>query len=371
MKVVYSPPADSKPAMLRWVSKPMAFYQVEKSTDLINWSLEGFASGPSMTTSELKKGWRFVTPSYDGTKLVAITSLGYIYTSTDSGNTFVERLNAGMRSWGFVDSDPTGTYLVATVYGGYIYTSSDSGNTWVERSSSGIHSWTGVTISNGGVRLAAVAQEDYIHTSTDFGTTWIERTSTGRSNWSSIDSDGSGLKLGATVNGGSVWVSPDGGNTLNRIPNPLDGVVNDIDYTHSYFWSSIAISGNGSKYAVVSGAGGPIRKSLDSGITWTDNGWTDAGFGSLSMDSVGTNLVAIGDHASRLLISEDFGLTGYFSSDRTFSWTCVRLSGDGRKIVAIDSNSNLYTGTVGDQSLRVYDKDKGAPKFFYRISKWQ
>jgi len=371
MKVTYSPPVDSKPAMLRWVSKPMAFYQVERSTDLLNWSLVDFACGPSMTVFELKKSWWQVSPSYNGTKILAATSPGYLYTSSDSGATWIERVSAGLRLWGFVDSDPTGTYLVATVNSGYIYTSSDSGVTWVQRSSFGVRGWTGVTISNGGARLAAVAQNDYIHTSADYGATCIERTSTGRFNWSSIDSDDSGLKLGATVNGGSVWVSHDGGNTLNRVPNPLDGVVNDIDYTHSYSWSSIGISGNGTKFAVADGSGGPIRKSLDGGITWTDNGWPATGFLSLSIDSIGTNMVAIGDHGTRLLISEDFGLTGNTSSDRTFHWSCVRLSGDGKKIVASDNDNNLYIGTVGEQSLKVYDEEKAVGRCFYRIHKWE
>lgn len=370
IRVSYSPPEGTSPAVLKWVSKPMAFYGVQKSTDGVNWSLLGFATGPSMSVSDMvKKPWSSVCTSFDGVKLVAATNRGYIHISSDSGKTWTECTSAGSRDWSCVISADVGSKIFATVYGGYIYASTDSGNTWVQKTSDAVRAWILIASSADGSKLYAVERYGYIYASADSGNSWVRCDSAGSQNWSSIDCDASGSKLGATVNGGSIWVSSNSGAVWNRIPNPLDGIVNGTDYSHSYAWSSIEVSADGQKYTAFNGLGGPMRKSSDGGVTWFDNSWTDSGFYSLSMDSAGVNLVAIGDQGSRLLISENSGMTGYFSSDRTFTWRSVSLSGDGKRIIAIDSNGYLYTGTVGEQSFRVYEQDKGSPNCIYRIYK--
>ena len=81
---------------------------------------------------------------------------GFIYTSTDSGATWVQRLSAGQKNWGAVASSANGLNLIAAeIGGGYLYTSSDAGVTWTQRTSAGSRSWISVSSSADGSMLAA------------------------------------------------------------------------------------------------------------------------------------------------------------------------------------------------------------------------
>jgi photosystem II stability/assembly factor-like uncharacterized protein len=69
-----------------------------------------------------------VASSADGTKLAAGNTAGQIYTSGDSGTTWIQHaVSADALS---VASSADGTKLLAADDGGQIYTSADSGNTW-------------------------------------------------------------------------------------------------------------------------------------------------------------------------------------------------------------------------------------------------
>ena len=147
-------------------------------------------------------GWAYVASSSDGSKLVAISRLspGYIYTSTDSGVTWTQRTGSGSRNWEGVASSSDGTKLVAAENGGYIYTSTDSGVTWTQRTGSGINGWQPVASSTDGTKLIAGDDgysghysNNYIYTSTDSGVTWTQQTGAGSHYWYdiSISSDGS------------------------------------------------------------------------------------------------------------------------------------------------------------------------------------
>jgi photosystem II stability/assembly factor-like uncharacterized protein len=74
-------------------------------------------------TSAGQRDWKSITSSADGTKLAAVVSGGYIYTSTDSGATWTEQQTTGEYSWSSITSSSDGTKLAATVSGGYVYTS--------------------------------------------------------------------------------------------------------------------------------------------------------------------------------------------------------------------------------------------------------
>jgi hypothetical protein len=83
--------------------------------------------------SSATNGWWVICASADGTKLAAIASAnntGDIYTSTDSGATWTDRLSAGSQQWDGLTCSADGTHLAAAVAGGDIYTSTDSGATW-------------------------------------------------------------------------------------------------------------------------------------------------------------------------------------------------------------------------------------------------
>ena len=166
-------------------------------------------------TQRITGNWDYITSSSDGTKLAACANLGQsIYTSTDSGATWTQRTSAGSRDWTSITSSSDGSKLAACVGNGsqgYVYTSTDGGATWTERTSSGSRNWGDICMSDDGIKIAACHDGGYIYTSTDGGTTWTERTASGSRNWKSIACSGDGTKLVATSS--NVFTSPDGGVT--------------------------------------------------------------------------------------------------------------------------------------------------------------
>ena len=72
----------------------------------------------------------YVASSADGTKLAAIGSV--LCTSSDSGITWTVQSNAqGAYTWYSIASSADGTKLAASGFNGFIYTSTNSGTTWV------------------------------------------------------------------------------------------------------------------------------------------------------------------------------------------------------------------------------------------------
>jgi len=63
-----------------------------------------------------------VASSADGTRLVAAVNGGLLFTSTDSGNTWIAQ-NSGSRNWYSAACSADGTKLIAGVNGGQIWTS--------------------------------------------------------------------------------------------------------------------------------------------------------------------------------------------------------------------------------------------------------
>jgi hypothetical protein len=118
-------------------------------------------------------GWYSVGSSSDGTKLVAVSPGAGIYTSTNSGATWIAT-SAPKKDWFCVASSSDGTRLVAADFGtNGIYTSADSGITWTLTSATAGRAWSSVASSSDGTKLVAV---DYavggIYTSTNSGVTW-------------------------------------------------------------------------------------------------------------------------------------------------------------------------------------------------------
>ncbi|MBI2733623.1 MAG: hypothetical protein HYX44_10085 [Aquabacterium sp.] len=100
-------------------------------------------------------------------------------------------------------SSADGVKLVATVLNGQIYTSTDSGITWVARDS--VRGWTAVASSADGVKLVAAADSGQLYTSTDSGVTWVARDSS--RSWRAVASSADGGKLVAGGIGTQLYTS--------------------------------------------------------------------------------------------------------------------------------------------------------------------
>ncbi|EKU23449.1 hypothetical protein NGA_0694700, partial [Nannochloropsis gaditana CCMP526] len=124
---------------------------------------------------------------------------GSIWTSTDAGVTWTERLDDEPRRWRSIASSSDGTNLAAVnrdrlnfpIQDGNIWTSTDAGATWTARTAAGSHNWISIASSSDGTNLAAVVSGGSIWTSTNAGVNWTEEEA-GSRGWESIASSSDG-----------------------------------------------------------------------------------------------------------------------------------------------------------------------------------
>ena len=284
-------------------------------------------------TGSGSKSWKSIASSADGTKLAAVASNDYIYTSTDSGANWTKQNNAGFKYWYSIASSADGTKLAAVVYGGYIYTSTNSGNTWTEHTGAGNKYWASIASSADGTKLATVdAFDGYIYTSTDSGSSWIEQTVPGTAYWWAIASSSDGTKLAACSNPGTIQTSTDGGfNWTEQIG------------AGSYHWNSITSSADGTKLAAVV-KGGYIYTSTDGGVNWTEQ--TGAGsydWKSITSSADGTKLAAVVNDGY-IYISTDSGVNWTKQTNAgDKAWWSIASSSNGTKLAAVVSGGYIYT----------------------------
>ena len=222
-------------------------------------------SGMTWTQRASAQFWSAIAMSSDGTKLAATVELGGIYISSDSGVTWSNANNAGSLYWNSIASSADGTHLAATVGGsaaGNIYTSSNSGATWVQRATS--QYWSGVTMSNDGTKLAAAANlagdgttSGQVYVSSDSGVTWTASGS-GAQRWWSIAGSSDGTHLAASVLHGDIFTSTNSGVTWT-----------DSASGSQLYWS-VGMSGDGT-LLLGAALGDHLYSSVDFGTTWVSD----------------------------------------------------------------------------------------------------
>ena len=288
--------------------------------------------------------WISITSSADGKKLAAVIGydgVGYIYTSTDSGVTWVARATS-QYYWNSITSSADGTRLVAIAgddfSSGQIFTSSDSGLTWVGRDNSLI--WSKVASSADGSKLVASlssARSLKLYTSSDYGVTWTARGANAK--WTSVTSSADGTKLAATVSSGQIYTSTDSGVTWN---------ISNL--SPSAGWASITSSSDGTKLAAV-GYAIPVYTSSDSGATWNAQNSGSRYWMSITSSADGTKLAAA-VYDGQIYISTDSGVT-WIARDSSRSWYSITSSADGNKLAAAVYDGQIYTYSNLTSSLSV------------------
>lgn len=230
------------------------------------------------------KSWSSVASSVDGKKLVAVVHEGPIYTSTNGGTTWISN-NAPTKRWWGVASSADGDKLVAVANNGQIYTSTNSGTIWISNSVP-FRPWSAVACSSDGGRLLAVAGWPAfvapIYTSTDFGLSWSPGDVPAKNLSAAVSStDGSKL-VAAAYETSEVFISTNGGtNWTATIPRP------------NISWTCLAADTTGSKLFVGGCCSGPIYSSTNSGATWTSNDVTRANWQSIAASADGSKVVAV------------------------------------------------------------------------------
>lgn len=275
--------------------------------------------------TNVSRAYSAVASSLDGRTLVAATSPGTLYVSSNYGTNWTPRSTDTNRYWAELAISADGSVMAGTVYNGPIYVSSDYGTNWAS-TASGSAAWVGLAISADGNQLAAVAQNGSLYTSTNRGVSFTACPGAGTRNWSSVAMSADGTDLVASVNPGQIYTSPDSGATWRT-------------NAFSANWSAVASSSDGNAL-VAAVNGGLLYTSTDAGTTWiaraTNNNWN-----SVVSSTDGKRLAATVANGP-IYTSDDAGTT-WTARDSNRNWDDIVSSGDATRLVAVVNGGFIYT----------------------------
>lgn len=291
----------------------------------------------SELANDTTRTWKSITSSNDGHYLAAVVNGGYIYTSSDYGQTWTPRFDDVIRSWQSITSSSDGKYLAAVVSGGYIYASSDYGVTWVQKTSDSTRSWQQIVSSSDGRYLAAAVYGGYVYVSSDYGDTWVVKNNDTVRNWKTISISSSGSKLiGGLASSSVLYASSDYGSTWSNYVGT--GLISGL--TMNY----LTIASDNDNKVAIADRNGLIWISEDGGINWSSvaNSLGSKLWTSISLSSNGTKMTAVSDD-SYIYTSVDSGLNWTEQKSAPLaSWQSVSASSDGTRIFAVASSSYIY-----------------------------
>lgn len=323
-----------------------------------------------------------IASSSDGSRLAALTTVGYLFTSANGGRTWTQGTRPGGLSWlSSVACSSDGKRLIVggttpAITGGVrivIWTSPDAGVTWFDAYTFPVSSQTtAVASASSGGRLVALAPGNFIVTSADGGASWTERSTGGgpSRNWLAVASSADGSKLVATDQGtvpssispASVYTSSDGGATW------VDRTLAVWAVAPRAVCQAVASSGDGNKLAAACGSS--ILTSVDAGTTW-----------AVSKKRLGeSNVVASSSDGFRLVFADRDGYV-HTSTNGGATWTmhtalswqsaerwqAVASSADGMRLAVGGANSYIYTTADGGVT---WDPAPPPPPAPVTVSRW-
>lgn len=287
----------------------------------------GLPAGKVWTASSSSSlAWRAIASSTNGLKMVAAVNNGYIFTSTNGGQSWQQTV-AGPAAWVSIASSADGTHLAAAVNNGFIYVSTNSGTSWPAVATS--QAWYSIASSADGTKLAAVIDNGLIYTSVNSGTSWTPRAFA--KPWYSIASSSDGTHLAAVANNDYIYTSANSGATWTT--NTSLGTLP---------WQSIASSADG-VHLVAAALNGFIYTSGDAGANWTQRA-TSLPWYSVSSSANGSSLIAVVD-VGLVWTSFDGGQNWFSRTSGNQAWFAAAISGDGTRAVAAINGGPIYTST--------------------------
>ncbi len=284
--------------------------------------------------------------SADGSKLVAATIGGGIYTSTNFGNTWISS-SAPLINWFGVASSADGTRMAAaasTLGGseGGIYTSTDGGATWNPSAVASLN-WVSLACSaDGGILAATTGSGDAVYLSRDFGSSWrtnffptpvLDRYSVGLS--------ASGNQLAAGSDGGTILVSTNLGANWS---------------VSKYFtpgFRSIAVSADGATLASI-WASTNVYISTNGGFSWTTSNIARAEPFAIAASADGTRLFIVGGGLPFSAFSTDSGMSWTTNNQPGPGWHAVASSADGNFVAAAAYGGGIWLSrTISPPRLNI------------------
>lgn len=287
-----------------------------------------FAQSWTLTSAPVTN-WGGVVSSADGSKISAIAESQKMYTSSNSGATWVTNNEPGGNFVPFscIASSADGTRLVGgNNNSGEIATSADSGTTWVVRTNYVDCYWSSALSSTDGRTLVLCEEEAPIFFSTNWGANWsilAHLPYHGYGSYAALSADGTRLVVAnnntgiyTTTNLGGAWVTNNlalawkamassadcrklVAATTNSIYTSSDSGITWLKRTNSPSlapWQSVASSADGARLVAAAGgyyAAGPIYTSTNSGVTWTSNNLPVQNWVSVASSADGNKLVAV------------------------------------------------------------------------------
>lgn len=285
-------------------------------------------------TVALSKTWMFVDMSSDGEKILIGTLGGYMYLSSDGGDTFSELTSLGTgHNWRLGVSD-NGLRMIATSQVNSASppkVSVDGGTTWTTDTTAGNLNYTGTAISNdGAIRLAAV-YPSYPKVSINSGSSYLTVGYSAYHHNAACSSDCS--KMLVVAGGGYPAVSTNSGTSWTQKTALLTAG-----------WYGATVSGDGTKMAVSSivySATPKVHVSTDTGSTWSDRTPPVANRNWISVSySADGNTLAVADYGGYVYISTDDGVNWIQqTSIGVRNWRSVAVSNEGEVVAVADSGS--------------------------------
>ncbi len=329
------------------------------------------------------RAWQAVAASASGTVMIAAVYNGDIFTSVDTGNTWVDRAAFGRHAWKSVSISGDGTKMAAGVDGGEIYVSGDLGSTWATSTNIGdtSKSWTSISESSDGTSMVATVYNGHIWTATStdgLNFTWTEHVDIDNKLWNQISMTPDGNHLAAVEGyywygfGGEheVYVSNDGGAnwTLQDIPAHRD-------YGIPHSWYSIAQSNDGNTLIASDDYGTIWTATSSDGLnySWTehpDNPGFRYGWNSVASSRDGQILAASNGNGNFVWVSVDGGntWTQQATPGNAKNWDSISMSADGQTIVAVGNGDDIYVGTNPNDATSNFSwSDKTGTVWYYRI----
>lgn len=280
-----------------------------------------------------------IASSSDGTKMVAAfegTGGNGIFLSIDSGITWLSSGASSSYEWQSVASSADGSKLIAAPTDEPLYTSTNSGSTWVASSSTS-PAWTGVASSASGNNFVAVGNGGIY---TNSGTTWVQSYSVSGNGWTSVACSPNFTTIIAADSGTGIYtLALNGSKTWTKVNSS------------TYAWHSVALSADGTKLIAAVNGGG-VYISTNSGSSWPEvtSIPTSAAWSSVAASSDGTKLVAA-VNGGDIYTSINEGVT-WQTNTPSASWSCLTSSSSGQTCAAGINNASsggIYTLNAASQ----------------------
>lgn len=204
--------------------------------------------------------------------------------------------------------------------------------------------WTGIGMSLDGQIQAACIQDGLVYRSSNYGASWSS-ISTGNKRWNDIAVSGDGLVIVGCEKPTDVT------GLLYKYESGSWTTLISVDVAQ---WNDVAISQTGT-YILAAAMDNIVKKSADSGSTWTTFTTSGASFTDCTMSQSGQYMaycsVSETVFNGYIYVSTNYGVSWTKLTSYPALWNDIAISDDGQIIIGVTSDGftysfNNYGGTL-------------------------